>query len=270
MWMAKRKKARHALWIIMSLDPLFSFFFCVWFVDSSHFELGAGLGDGENMERVLFLCPWLENEEKRDSEKWATRYASGWAGKHRTPVSLRGFLVSITWHWGLLSALTWWCSWHMVSTMKEGHVSSWMEEERMEEADVWLQEKWAFIETWAWIGKRYSKTARDGGLEEATAVAQKARWGQQTPAEWWASTLGGRLLSFITWTQLNGLGGSMVSEIYNWTSLAYGQLHFKQPALNGWARAKSAPCGLSRPCFQSKKQSSQGLLSFVYTLLLRR
>ena len=22
-------------------------------------------------------------------------------------VSLRGFLVSITWHWGLLSALTW-------------------------------------------------------------------------------------------------------------------------------------------------------------------
>jgi len=27
------------------------------------------MGDGENMERVLFLCLWLENEEKRDSEK---------------------------------------------------------------------------------------------------------------------------------------------------------------------------------------------------------
>ena len=155
--------------------PLICWFFPFW---------GGGWSGGwRNMERVLFLCPWLENEEKKDSEKWATRYANGWAGKHRTPVSLCGFLVSITWHWGLLSALTWWCSWHMVSTMKEGHVSSWMEEERMEEADVWLQEKWAFIETWAWIGKRYYKTASDGGLEEATPVAQKARWGQQTPAE---------------------------------------------------------------------------------------
>lgn len=55
----------------------------------------------------------------------------------------------------------------------------------MEEADVWLQQKWAFTETWAWIGKRYDKTASDGGLEEGpgTAVAQEAHWGQQTPAE---------------------------------------------------------------------------------------